>query len=397
MSGLEWPLACTNAGLSTRGSILFLRIVIAAALSCSLASYAQPDAKAVVNAGKKPALTQEQYKKLILALEGCKLTGYSIDPKCQALLDMYAVMKNTTTGLKDMAGMNAALGQELITHPAPAVRVKAGALMGGLLGSSDSSGNVIAAAAEKETDPGVLQSFLRVTGNSGGKNKKVAEMLIKAGSHPDVKVRTQAIYAIASPWNREMAGAAEKLLEMASKDADPSVRAAACEYIGELNNKIALPFIEKATGPRATDQAMYNACLKGLVRLFHYYPLYDTSNEAAYKLFVKRLNDKPRTADRPYWTVTSLFERANDDKHAALAKWKAEAKWFKPAEMKKALVGVIADKKANWMARNGAIKSMVGLGATKAELEALKKGYDEKVSDDKLVLKAITEAVAKAP
>jgi Arc/MetJ-type ribon-helix-helix transcriptional regulator len=44
-----------------------------------------------------------------------------------------------------------------------------------------------------------------------------------------------------------------------------------------------------------------------------------------------------------------------------------------------------------------AVKSMLGLGATKAELEALKKGYDEKATNDKMVLKAIDEAIAKAP
>ena len=48
------------------------------------------------------------------------------------------------------------------------------------------------------------------------------------------------------------------------------------------------------------------------------------------------------------------------------------------------------------MARTGAIESLEGLGATKAELEALKKGYDEKNFDDKNVLKKLDEAIAKA-
>lgn len=372
------------------------RVAVGASFAFSLVALGQPQAKDVVNAGKKPALTQEQYKKLILGLEPCKVIGYSINGTCQGVKDLSEAMRNSTTAVKDLAGMNAALGRELISHPAPAVRVKAGNLMGGLLGTSDASEEVITAAAEKEADPGVLQAFIRVVANSGAKNKKVAAMLLKAAAHADVKVRTEAVYAISSSWNREMAGGAEKLLELAQKDADKGVRAAACEYGGGLGNKIFLPFMEKATAKDA-DKDQYNACMKGLVKMFHDYPLYETSNEAAYKLFMKRLGEKPRTEARPYWIVMSTFERANDAKNEKLAQWKADAKWFKPAEVKKAFADVIADKATNWMSRTGAVKSMLGLGATKAELEALKKGYDEKVSNDKQVLKAIDEAIAKAP
>ena len=43
-----------------------------------------------------------------------------------------------------------------------------------------------------------------------------------------------------------------------------------------------------------------------------------------------------------------------------------------------------------------AIESLVALGSTKTELEALKKGYDEKNFDDKNVLKKLDEAIGKA-
>ena len=76
--------------------------------------------------------------------------------------------------------------------------------------------------------------------------------------------------------------------------------------------------------------------------------------------------------------------------------WKKKANWFKEPEMRKALSAVIADKKTYWMARTGAIESLVALGASKAELEALKKGYDEKNLDDKSVLKKLDEAINKA-
>jgi hypothetical protein len=343
----------------------------------------------------KPALTLEQYEKLVLGLADCKLKGYSIESSCPGVKAMQAAMKDTTTAAKDLVGMNATLGAKLIGHASPAVRVKAAELMSSFTGTTTASQDTVVAAAGKEKDPQVLQAFIRVVSNDGAKNPKVAAMLIGAADHADKDVRLQAVYAISSTWNIEMKGGPEKLAKLTEKDADPKVRQAACEYGGKLGNKAMLPVMEKYTAT-ADDKAMYGACLEGLVAMFHQFPLYPTANEAAYKLFLKRLA-APRSADAPHWATMSRFRYFSDPKSEKLKEWKQKATWFKVDAVKKALASVVADKKTNWMARNGAIESLVGLGAKKAELEALKKGYDEKVSDDTHVLKKIDEALKTAP
>ncbi|MBX3155401.1 MAG: HEAT repeat domain-containing protein [Deltaproteobacteria bacterium] len=344
----------------------------------------------------KPALTQEAYEKLVVGLADCKLKGYSIDAACPAVKAMQQAMKDTTTPMKDLVGMNAALGAKLIGHSAPAVRVKAAELMSSFVGTASSSQDVVVAAAAKEKDPQVLQAFLRVVANDGAKNPKVAALLLGAADHADKDVRMQAVYAISSGWNVAMKGGPEKLAVLAEKDAVPGVRQAACEYGGKLGQPAMLPVIEKLTA-KADDKDMYAACMLGLGAMFHQFPLYPTSNEAAYRLFLKRLAATPRSEAAPPWRLMNLFGYAGDPKNEKLAAWKKKATWFKADEVKRALAAVVADKQTNWMSRTGAIDSLAGLGATKAELEALKKGYDAKASPDGFVVKKLDEAIAKAP
>jgi len=80
---------------------------------------------------------------------------------------------------------------------------------------------------------------------------------------------------------------------------------------------------------------------------------------------------------------------------AKLAAWKQQATWFDPTEVKRVMAHVIADKTANWMARAAAVESMVGLGATKLELAALKRGYLPGDRKDKPVLDKIASAIAE--
>jgi len=367
-----------------------VKIVLTLALLALATSPATGDDKV------KPALTLEAYEKLVLGLADCKLKGYSIDSACPGLKTMQAAMKDTTRNMQDVLGMNATLGAKLIGHTSVAVRVKAAELMASFTGTKSSSQDTIVAAAAREKDPQVLQAFIRTVANDGAKNAKVAAMLIASADHADKDVRLQAVYAISSGWNREMKGGPEKLAALAEKDAEPKVRQAACEYGGKLGQKAMLPVLEKLTA-KADDKAMYAACMAGLGAMFHQYPLYPTDNEAAYKLFLKRLDATPRSETTPPWGVMSLFRHAGDAKNDKLAAWKKRATWFKVEDVKKALAAVIADKQTNWMARTAAIESYAALGAKKAELEALKKGYDEKDFKDKNVLKKIDEAAAKAP
>ncbi len=364
-------------------------IPMAIALAASTAS-AQP-----TKPGTKPALTAEQYEKLILGLADCKLNGYDIDSKCAGIKALQDAQRETTTPVKDMMGLNQKLGEKFLSHASPAIRVKAAQLMGGLMGTATTGQDAIVAAAAKEKDNQVLQAFIRTVWNDGAKNPKVAKFLLQMTDHADKDVRLQAVYALSSSWNREMKGGAEKLAKVAQADKEAKVRAAACEYGGKLGNKAMLAVLDKLTS-KPDDKDIYSSCMKGIVAMFFQYPFFETTSQEAYKLFLKRLNATPRSADAPPWTVMGEFAKYGDAKNEKLAAWKKKAPWFKDAEMRKALSAVVADKKTNWMARTGAIESLIALGATKADFEALKKGYDEKNFDDKNVLKKLDEAIGKA-
>jgi hypothetical protein len=141
---------------------------------------------------------------------------------------------------------------------------------------------------------------------------------------------------------------------------------------------------------------MYAACMEGLVSMFHSHPNFDTSSEAAYKLFMKRLSAKPRSESSPPWSVMASFcyfsHEADLDK---LAAWKKNATFFKADEVKQVMASVIGDRSASWMARSAAIESMVGLGASKTELESIMKGMNSGDQRDKPVAEKLASVIGK--
>ncbi|MGH9195106.1 MAG: hypothetical protein ACRD1T_05135 [Acidimicrobiia bacterium] len=120
---------------------------------------------------------------------------------------------------------------------------------------------------------------------------------------------------------------------------------------------------------------------------------FDSANEAAYKLFLRRrLEARPRTEHAPPWNVMSTFcYFSHEADLERVAAWKTQATWFKPADVKRVMASVIADRSASWMARAAAVESMVGLGATKTELKGLKKGLGG--GKDRAVIEKIASAI----
>ena len=331
----------------------------------------------------------ERYERIVRNVEDCPLEGYQVVPTCPGIQMFNAGIGNTAPEIK------AAVGRKMIGSGSPAVRVTAAELMTGPNGTSTESQDAIAEAASREHDPGVLRAFIRVIADDGARNPRVASVLLAAADHADPDVRLQAVYALTSATNRGMHGAAAKLIALAESDREPKVRHTACEYSGKLGSDELLPLYERLTSTTA-DPELYSACMEGLVRMFHNHPVFDTSNEQAYRLFLRRLDDKPRTEHSPPWNVMSTFcYYSHGSDLAKLAAWKQQATWFDPAEVKRVMTHVIADKTANWMARAAAVESMVGLGATKLELAALKRGYTSGDRKDKPVLDKIASAIAE--
>jgi hypothetical protein len=173
------------------------------------------------------------------------------------------------------------------------------------------------------------------------------------------------------------------------------VRRTACEHAGTLGTDKLIPLYEKLTA-KTDDPELYASCMEGLVQMFHRHPVFDTASEAAYRLFLRRLEATPRGEHVPPWTVTSTFcyfsHESDLDK---LAAWKRQATWFDATEVKRVMTAVIADKSTSWMARAAAVESIVGLGATKPELEALRRGYSPNDRADREVLEKIATALSE--
>jgi hypothetical protein len=324
---------------------------------------------------REPSDPFEHYASLGRAVERCTLESYQITPTCPALRALDAALETADPAIAIR------LGTFMLRSESPAVRVKGAAL----------APDAIATTAPNEMHPGVLQAFVRAT-RTRGTDPMVARLLLAAADHASPEVRLQAVAAIAQ--NRGMAGGAEKLVALAQHDDDANVRHSACELGGKLASKLFLPVYEAATA-NAKDPAQYAACMEGLVAMFHNHPTFDTHDRDAYELFLKRLEAKPRSEDAPPWTVMSTFcYFSHESDLDRLAAWKQRATWFDPTRVKKVLASVVADKRTSWMARAAAVESMVGLGATKTELGALRRGYTGQQHDDKAVLAKLASAMA---
>lgn len=341
-------------------------------------------------------LTLEQYEQLIVALASCKTvesesTYYgSIDGSCPAYKALQAA-RAKKDAMKNISGKTAPLTRKLLGHASPAVRVQAAGMVESLFGTTGDNQKAVTDLARSEKDIAVLKALIHAVSNDGKKNPEVGAMLLSLAGHENPRVRATAAVGISSSWNKGMPGAVEKLIQIMQSDADPRTRQAACAYAGEHDDDRLLPVYGKLTGPGA-EPALAAECFTGLLRMWASYPLFANANEKAYRLSLKVLAQKPRTDKLPPWTTMGTFENVGKGKGTSFDKWVARAKWYDRKEVKKAMLEVAADKGGNWLGRAGAVRAAVANGATKAELEALKK----KLGDDRQVVSQIDKSMAEA-
>jgi len=351
------------------------------------------DVKGMVKKGKP--ISAKQYEKLVLAHANCKVTDQGIDSKCEAVKIMRESM-NRSQLAKGALGGNSKLGQRLINHEHPAVRIKAAGMMGSLFGTADKSQDMIVEALRKEKHPAVMKAMIRTIRNDGARNPKVGKLLLELADHDNPMIQKEAVYGLSSSWNAELEGGPEKLIDLMKEDEDAEVRQAACKYAGKLGDAKLFPVYKELLSKR-DDGKLWADCFQGLVEMWGAYPLYGTSSEDAYKLTIELLNSTPRTDEIPPWQGMSDFGYLRGETNKKLVEWKEKATWYDEAELRKALSAVIADGDANWMARTGAAKAIAKIGASKADLEKLRKGYgDDSKGNDKHVAKALDELIAKA-
>jgi len=334
--------------------------------------------------GEAPAGTLERR---VLDLASCDLEGYQIVDTCGAMRSLRHELA-APGGSKELS---LALGTTLLTHRAPAVRIEAAKLMG----SDAASRLAIVDSARRETVPAVRQAYVRLLADEGARLPPVAQFLLESADHPTAAVRLDALGAITSPANRSMPGGAAKIIAMVERDPDPSVRRSACALGGKLGDAMLIPMYTAHTAT-AADPQLYAACMEGLVAMFHNHPVFDTASEPAYRLFLDRLQTQPRSEQSPPWSVMSTFcYFSHDADLEKLAAWKQRATWFDASEVKRVITGVIDDKATSWEARTAGIESLVGLGATKEELTALRGSYNPKDPIDRRVLAKIDSALGE--
>lgn len=346
----------------------------AAALATKVAPAPAPEPSTIVVDVSKQALTLDRYERLVLGLADCHLERYQIDNNCPGMLALASALRDSAAWA-DRASIDRELGVRLIAHAAPAIRVAAAHMLAATADGSDA----IAEAAAHERDPGVLQAFERAVAHASAR-PAVTALLLAAANHTDRDVRLEAIAALTQ---RDVPGGADQLAALAEHDAELAVRQSACAGAGKLGNRTLLPMYERLT---ADDGPVYASCMEGLVAMFHDHPSFGTADQGAYDLFLRRIEQTPRSATVPPWNVMSTFcyfsHESDLDK---LAAWKQRVSWFDPVRVRRALASVIADAHASWMARAAAVESMVGLGASREELAALKRGLHASDPSDKQV------------
>jgi len=334
-------------------------------------------------------LTLDDYEQRVLALASCKLVDGAIDGRCPALGALDATIRSHLASSTNLLEMNGQLGRKLIGHASPAVRIQAAHLLTGMLGTQKANQDLIVAAYDKETDPHVRRALIRSIGFAAAENPQVAGLLYRVLASSDAGLRESALLGLAAKPNRTLPGLGARLARLATTDPDPVVRRIACALGGTTGDPAMLPVLDKLTA-RADDPRLYEACMQGVVKMFHQPPLYETHDEAAYRLFLGRISVTPRTHDTPPWTVMNAFQLASDDaRNPKLVAWKKLASWFDPAAVRKPLVAIVADHAADPRARTFAIDSLVGLGISRADLEALRRTCNNKNPDDQGVLKKL--------
>ncbi|GMT50035.1 MAG: hypothetical protein IEMM0008_1574 [bacterium] len=345
------------------------------------------DAKSTLDGLAKDGkgISTEEYEKYMLKLADCTLTDNGIDRKCEAYKTFNKARKNRNTMIKNWGGFLSKLGHKYIKHESPAVRYQAVKLTSSFFGSSTKTQEIIIEAAKDEKEPTILRAMARSVG-SKIKNPAVKDLLMKLSKHDNERVRMEALGWMGTSFANDTKGTLERLMEAVDKDSSMKVRVYACQRLGRRADDRAMKTFNKYLGDPKRKDTLYNGCFKGLITMWSYAVPHKKPSHKAYQLTIKLLNRKPRSEKQPPWAVISYVDWAKKPA------FQQRAKWFKKKTLIKALMSVAKDRKANWMARTAAVRSMEKLGAAKDKFKALQKAYaNMKAGVDSHVLKEINK------
>lgn len=318
---------------------------------------------------KGKALSTEDMEKLLVGLASCTVNeDGNIDYKCEAL-KAYHDARNAKTAALNAIGNWSSLGKKHLKHTAPAVRVQSASLMASLFGADKDSTSTILQAIADEKDPLVLPALLDVVGSRANQNQDVGKLLLQMADHATPAVRRKAVSWLTTSWAKDVPKRTEKLIERLEKETDKKTKNLTCQLAGKTGDDKLVPVYDKLTKDDK-DSDLYTDCMRGLLEMWTSFPFFETESEKAYKLFLSRLSETPRTEHKPPWILMGSFAYLGGDGER-IQKWREKAKWFKKDDLVKVLDGIIKDEKANWMARSGAARSFEGLKVPKKHAEDL--------------------------
>lgn len=382
-----WAVACDQPASGGGGGV-----------PSASASAAGPSAEQAWLADSSQALTPEIYEALVRNLATCQLNERGIEPRCEAYRDLKQA-RSRNTAMKELASLNAAIGEKLISHESAPVRWQAAQLLKSVFGSTPASQQLVLAAAANEKDPAVLIALVRVVGSHHAQNPKIKELLLKLSDHESEHLRQEAMSWFLTSFGAGVPGTFEKVLEHVERDPSVNVRRFLCGRLYGSGNEAALPVFEKYLNASDPDPKLFEGCWQGAIAAWTGFPKPPNPSERAYDLTMKVLERKPRTRTSPPWTSFRNLRAAKTEfpeRDKAGQDWLAKVKpWYKPARLLKALDSIAVDSAAYWMTRTAALDVMRDLGADQKKFEALAKKYEKAEGDDVQVRRKIQEILRR--
>ena len=341
-------------------------------------------------------LNEKDYEVIVLSLESCPVDerrGY-IENTCDVFETLKTARARRNSTVPDQPEMWRLIADRNLSHPSAPVRIYSAQLLTSAFGVERDMYKRLLEASRQEDSPAVLQAFIRGLRMHVGKDPEIASRLIELSKHEDEHVREAVIVGLTSLWASGSQGTLERALEMVREDPSMTVRKTGCANLGSRADDRALPLLEEYTAWPPVEKELYNDCFRGLVSMWSAPVPHKRPSQKAYELTMARLQETPRSEERPAWMAFSNLAWAN--KKGLLER----APYIKVEELRKLLEEIISDRQANWLGRNSAITALLQLGATREDLETIKKrAYDaktiEKGSPDGYVLNKLDKEIER--
>ena len=347
------------------------------------------------DAKKKPTLDPVAYEALLLAHKG--VPG---DPKSYYRLDWKAPAVKALSAVQRKYNLPSHEGfiDRLLANPDPSVRAKAVTLMRKfLLGTSSSSKNKAVELLKTETEPMVLAAIVSTFANDGGKVPEIGQFLVKCLDNSDPVIRKAVATYSTSSWNFKTPGLSEKLAGLILTEKDANVRKEFLEKSGSLGKDVIYDSYAKVLDGDESAEVKSMA-LKGLLRMWWSFPLYNTYNEKAYRktlAYIPTLKDE--AANRKiFGAALDALGQKSSSEHT-LKTYAQNAPWYVAADVRAILLPLAEFQNLDSFSRAKLFKGIYLHGGTAEEVKSLvekaleatqsnfdKKQYEKVLTDLKL-------------